>query len=213
MAAMDWDGWAHLELVRQVARADVDLSRRSKGRLEQRIPPELSIPVLAAVALYAREAKAPKEEELPAAVVPVACKEMAVQADAEEVSPEMPAPRSSEGSLDVEKGVDQDEDEDGSPMPVAEHRFLAVEPSELPTPEALKMAELRELFEEASNLYEWTPAKEEEAVKSQLLSDVQRLLETLEDAVLQTVVADAATNLARLNEQKQRATLGTVTLR
>ena len=76
------------------------------------------MPVLASIAIYARQASPPP---------PTASKEMAVQA-------EPPTSCSPEAS------------EDGSPMPVAEHRFVAVEEAEAVAKPSEGLLELKELF-------------------------------------------------------------------
>ncbi|CAJ1400978.1 unnamed protein product [Effrenium voratum] len=200
---------AHLELVRQVAAADV----KSKGRAG--IPPELSAPVLAAIALQARQraaeaasaasAQALSEQAAQAAATPLpvpsrrevalrSCKDMAIQAGDSldtETRPEPPVLP----ALAVEPEREVEVDEDGSPMPVAEHRFVAVEP-----PAA--MLELRQLLEEATSLGPELPKH------PQLAGDVTRLLAELESAVLEHVVEDAAAAAAELASRKEAAGAG-----
>ncbi|CAE7499688.1 SETD4, partial [Symbiodinium sp. CCMP2456] len=91
---------------------------------------------------------------------------------------------------DVSK-AEETEEEGDEPMPVAEHRFLDIEP---PVDAAASgMAALRKLFEEAAALSDWQPrASEEQATKAKIVEEVAQLMSQLESAVLDVLLEDSS---------------------
>mmetsp|Transcript_28227 Transcript_28227/g.52993 ORF Transcript_28227/g.52993 Transcript_28227/m.52993 type:complete len:270 (-) Transcript_28227:6-815(-) len=222
---------SHWELIRQVAAADVRVKRA--GRPPARIPPELSVPVLAAVAISLREQA--KEQTASAAAAALAapaplgpreefetppprwrpmraCRDKAIQAGLPCVDPPVEDPAPSPEHLSPERAgtrptspsaMQEDEDE---PMPVAEHRFLEFEAP--PDPAAAGMAALRKILEEATSLSDWTTGSaQEQQTKERLVADVGRLMEQLEQGVLDAVLEDTGEALTRLRKRRQVAEL------
>eukprot|EP00439_Symbiodinium_sp_Y106_P031731 s14_g3.t2 len=189
----------HWELIRQVAAADARTKRA--GRRSNGIPPELSVPVLAAVALALRQQKAQEASPAPAFAVGTpedveevtevppprwrslrACRDQGTQAGDPwiELADEGPPPQQEPPRAPPPPTEAEDTEEEGDePMPVAEHRFLDIDP---PVDAAASgMAALRKIFEEAAALSDWQPrASEEQATKAKIVEEVAQLLSQLE---------------------------------
>ncbi|CAE7247591.1 SETD4 [Symbiodinium natans] len=87
-------------------------------------------------------------------------------------------------------------------MPVAENRFLEIEPPA--DPAAAGMSALRKIFEEAASLSDWAPkAPAEQAAKAQITAEVAQLMGQLESAVLDVLLEDSSEALIRLKRRRQ----------
>eukprot|EP00439_Symbiodinium_sp_Y106_P029136 s14_g3.t1 len=212
----------HWELIRQVAAADARTKRA--GRRSNGIPPELSVPVLAAVALALRQQKAQEASPAPAFAVGTpedveevtevppprwrslrACRDQGTQAGDPwiELADEGPPPQQEPPRAPPPPTEAEDTEEEGDePMPVAEHRFLDIDP---PVDAAASgMAALRKIFEEAAALSDWQPrASEEQATKAKIVEEVAQLLSQLESAVLDVLLEDSSEAIIRLKRRRQ----------
>ncbi|CAE7359927.1 ogdh [Symbiodinium sp. CCMP2592] len=187
-------------------------------RAAARIPPELSVPVLAAVALALRQQKAQEASPAPAFAVATpedleevteappprwrslrACRDQGIQAGdpwielADEGPPPQQEPTPAPPPTDTK--AEDTEEEGDAPMPVAEHRFLDIDP---PVDAAASgMAALRKIFEEAAALSDWQPrASEEQATKAKIVEEVAQLIGQLESSVLDVLLEDSSEGLS-----------------